>query len=202
MIKHVAILTGDLIQSRRVNPSVWVESLKIALSRFGKEPKDWEMYRGDGFQLMVEPREAILAAIYIKAKLKMVQKLDVRIAIGIGEISYFSDHLLTSNGDAFINSGACFERLKKHTLQIQTNNEEFNITMNLMLSLAAYSMDNWTKLAAEIIVHIIENPTFTQQEIANLMNKSQSNISTSLKRAGFDEVQKLMNYFETKIEAL
>ena len=54
----VAIITGDIIDSRKVKPETWLPALKMALSTYGKEPKHWEIYRGDSFQLEIPSEKA------------------------------------------------------------------------------------------------------------------------------------------------
>jgi len=57
-----AIIIGDLINSRQVEPSEWMPALKKALKKYGKEPKNWEIFRGDSFQLNTKPEDALMAA--------------------------------------------------------------------------------------------------------------------------------------------
>lgn len=198
-----AIITGDLINSRLVNPNKWMPALKKVLKQYGKEPKNWEIFRGDSFQLNTKPEEALMAAMLIKAEIKQWKDLDVRIGIGIGEITYQAAKITESNGTAFLNSGECFEDLKKQTLAIKTPNKELNTTLNLMIELASLTVDRWTETAAKLIKLKIENPTANQKDLANLLNKTaQGTISEGLKRGGYDEIQKLLDYFKLKISEL
>jgi len=50
---HIAVITGDVISSRQSGPEVWMPALKSILARFGEQPSDWEIHRGDAFQLMI-----------------------------------------------------------------------------------------------------------------------------------------------------
>jgi hypothetical protein len=76
------------------------------------QPKNWEIFRGDAFQLEVsEPEEALRIAIQIKAFLKTV-KLDARMSIGFGDKTYDADKISESNGTAFVRSGESFDQLK------------------------------------------------------------------------------------------
>ena len=60
-----AVLTGDIINSRKSKTPDWLSSLKETLNKFGQEPKHWEIYRGDSFQLEIDPAKALDAAIFI-----------------------------------------------------------------------------------------------------------------------------------------
>src|SRR5688572_30345759 len=101
------ILTGDIIGSRKaVTTENWIVPLQIILNSFGTSPAQWEIYRGDSFQLEINDPEATLeAAILIKSTVKKIKKMDVRIAIGIGEKTFHSDTITSSNGSAFVRSG-------------------------------------------------------------------------------------------------
>lgn len=198
-----AIITGDLINSREVEPNEWMPALKQVLKKYGKEPKNWEIFRGDSFQLNTKPEDALMAAILIKAEIKQWKNLDVRIGIGVGEITYQAAKITESNGTAFLNSGECFEELKKQTLAIKTPNKDLNTTLNLMIELALLTIDRWTETAAKLIKIKIENPNVNQKDLANLLNKTaQGTISEGLKRGGYDEIQKLLNYYKLKISEL
>jgi hypothetical protein len=195
----IAVLTGDIINSKDHKANKWLPILKQALSRYGEVPSDWEIYRGDSFQLRTTPEQALEAAIYLKASIKQVRHLDVRIAIGLGEQDYHAEKITESNGTAFVRSGTCFENLKKQTLALQSDNEAFDTPLNLMLQLACLTMDNWLPAASQIVKVSLEHPEANQKELAAKLDKSQSTISEALLRAGFDEVQKMMHFYTTQL---
>jgi len=198
----VAIITGDIIKSQSSDPEQWVATLKNVLSDFGTSPKKWEVYRGDSFQLETTPQTALFAALLIKAQLKHRSDLDVRLAIGIGDKTFETDKITESNGSAFVNSGTCFESLKKNTLAIKTQNEQLNETLNLMFEMASLIIENWTLAVAELISYALTHPNHNQQRIAKNHKTTQSNVSQGLKRGGFDELSKLLNYYQTQIQTL
>ncbi|WP_108422775.1 transcriptional regulator [Flagellimonas amoyensis] len=195
----IAVLTGDIKNSTEHKTSEWLPVLKQALDRYGNEPSDWEIYRGDSFQLQTEPEKALEAALYIKACLKQVRQMDVRIAIGLGEKTYDAEKITESNGEAFVYSGKCFENLKKQNLALKTSHTDFDGHINLLLELALLTMDNWTPAISKTVKSAIENPDMNQRELASLLGKSQGNISEELKKAGFDEVQKMIDFYKTQL---
>lgn len=197
-----AVLTGDIINSRTRTASEWQPILKKVLNQYGKEPLHWEIFRGDSFQLMVTPAEALLAAIHIKAAIKQLAGLDVRIAIGVGGQDKRSKKITEATGPAFTRSGECFDDLKKQTLALSSADTKFNETMNMALPLATLIMDNWSTTVASVILEMIENPEKSQQEISGQMKKSQSTISEALKRGGFEEVRKMEVYYRSQIQTL
>ena len=98
-----SIITGDIVNSKMNEPNVWIPLLKQALNLYGSEPKEWEIYRGDSFQLEIKPEKALEASILMKATIKTIKGLDVRLAIGIGDKTYNSEKITISNGTAFVN---------------------------------------------------------------------------------------------------
>lgn len=195
----ISIITGDIIDSRKVKPETWLPNLKKILDVYGKEPTNWEVYRGDSFQLEVSPEIVLEAAIHIKATLKQKKGLDVRMGIGLGEKDYDSEKITESNGSAFVYSGECFENLKKQTLALKSSMTSFDNTINLMLELAALTMDNWLPATSRVVKTALENPEANQKELAALLETTQSNISEALLRAGFEEVQKLIQFYKAQL---
>jgi DNA-binding transcriptional regulator WhiA len=72
-----------------------------------------------------------------------------------------------------------------------------------MVELASLTIDKWTETASRLIKLKIENPTASQKDLANMLNKTaQGTISEGLKRGGYDELQKLLDYYKLKISEL
>ena len=196
-----AVITGDVINSRKVASGLWLDDLKQILNAYGSEPKDWEIYRGDSFQLVVAADDALEVAFILKATIKQHKALDVRMAIGVGSVDYSADKITESNGVAFINSGECFESLKKQTLGIQTPWVEFNSAFEVIMPLVLLVADNWTSTSAEIFKKALENPEINQNQLAKALNrKSQSSISSSLKRAGYEEIKNMLAFYKQEIK--
>ncbi|GAL62059.1 SatD family protein [Algibacter lectus] len=197
-----SIITGDIINSKSSEPKKWLDALKEVLNQYGRQPKQWDVFRGDSFQLETAPEDALKAAVLIKSSIKQFKNIDVRIAIGIGEKTYTSDKITESNGTAFINSGECFDDLKKTTLAIKSPFEQFDLQTNIMFELALLTINSWTTTSAKLIKTALENPELTQVELANHFETTQSNISKGLKRGGFDEISKLLNYYNAQVKTL
>ena len=199
----VAILTGDIINSRKSSVETWLPVLKSALANIAAE-KYWEIFRGDSFQIQVVPEEALLKAIYLKSVIRAIKDLDVRIAIGIGEKKFSSKKITESNGEAFIYSGEKLDALKEEriTLAVQSPWKEFDYEMNVSIRLALIAMDNWSPISAEMIRLSIENTGVSQKELAEVTNKSQSTVSEALKRARFNEILELDAMYRKKLNSL
>lgn len=199
-----SVITGDIIGSRQQKSEHWVEDLKKILAPFGHSPSQWEVYRGDEFQVEVtNPEDALLAAILIKAHLRSV-KSDARMSIGFGDKTHNAERISESNGSAFINSGELFETLKKQkvTLAMRTGDLDFDEKLNLMLQLALTFMDSWLVQSAEFVALAIENPTLSQEELGQKLGINQAAVSRRQKRAQFDLVMNLDRYFRKQIKQL
>jgi hypothetical protein len=188
-----SILTGDIINSRKVASNIWLPLLKSACNSLGTSPKTWEIFRGDSFQIEVESIEnALMYAFKLKSFLKSIKSLDVRIAIGIGKKNNNYTNITEGSGDAFIRSGDAFDTLiKKQNLAIISPWHDFDAIINTALSLGLLTMDNWSVNSADFAVKFLENPEKTQKVIAKELNISESSASERRKRAGLDEILQL-----------
>lgn len=199
-----SVITGDIIGSRQQESQHWVEDLKKILAPFGKTPNEWEVYRGDEFQIEVSnPEDALLTAILVKAHLRAI-KSDARMSIGFGDKTHNAKRISESNGSAFINSGELFETLKKQkvNLALRTGDLDFDEKLNLMLQLALTFMDSWLVQSAEFVAAAIENPTLSQEELGQKLGINQAAVSRRQKRAQFDLVMNLDRYFRKQIKQI
>lgn len=198
----VAVITGDIVNSRLVEVSQWLPKLKETLNKYGSTPKTWEVYRGDSFQLRLPAVQGYIAALHLKATIKQYKNLDIRIAIGLGELSYTGQKVTESNGEAFQYSGDAFDNLNKRTLAIRGVDDSDVYAIQTMFDLAMLTANNWTVTVAQLIKMYIENPDKQQQEIAQLLNKSQSTVSETLSRSGYDEIIAVQTYYKQLIDQL
>ncbi|MGE8341309.1 MAG: hypothetical protein ACN6OI_09755 [Flavobacterium sp.] len=199
-----SVITGDIIGSRQQESQHWVEDLKKILAPFGKTPNQWEVYRGDEFQIEVSnPEDSLLTAILVKAHLRAI-KSDARMSIGFGDKTHNAERISESNGSAFINSGELFETLKKQkvNLALRTGDLDFDEKLNLMLQLALTFMDSWLVQSAEFVAAAIENPTLSQEELGQKLGINQAAVSRRQKRAQFDLVMNLDRYFRKQIKQI
>lgn len=199
----IGILTGDIINSRSVkSPEIYHKKLKDEFQGLGNHGQDWEIYRGDSFQLKINATEDLLhKAVIIKTTIKTIDGLDTRIAMGIGDISYEAQSISESNGDVFIRSGEVLKKLINDdlTLGLSSPWKEIDEKINLMLKLAVIFMDNWTTRMAEAAYYSLKNPRYTQKEIGKILKVKQNTVSDLLSRARISEIRQLINYFNKEI---
>ncbi|MBC2845879.1 transcriptional regulator [Winogradskyella flava] len=201
-----SVITGDIINSGQFkSPEVWLVPLKESLIKTGVDRKYWEIYRGDSFQIEVRNiQESFIISLYLKACIKVIKNLDVRIAIGVGNKTFEGKTIAESNGEAFQFSGNTLENLKKEkaNLMIKSKYSDFDKEMNLYFKLASIAMDNWTPNSAEVAKLSYEYPKSTQEELAKLINISQDAVSKRAKRAHLDKLFELDLMFRLKLEKL
>lgn len=202
-MQSVAIITGDIVNSRKDRAASWQTTLKPLFNGFGKSPEAWDIYRGDEFQLRVSPQEALKTAIRIKALVKQNKHLDVRLGIGLGEESLRTKRIGESNGPAYLRSGTLFESLKEmaYSLQINSGSNAYDRALNLMLALALDFMDSWSSVSAEVMALVLKEPEASQQQLAQQLGIRQSAVSQRLKRARYDLVLELLNYYSQTFKA-
>jgi len=205
-----SVITGDIFHSRKVSAGIWLNALQAELKKYGATPEKWEITRGDSFQLEVgDPVEGLRTAIKIKAAIKQIKGIDVRMAIGIGEKDHFSERISECNGTAFAFSGRKFDTLKKEKVNLAVSSNEksendFDRDINLLIRLGLIAMNRWTTRSAEIVLLKLENPDKSQEEIGKLLKTKlkQNAVSGRLKRAFYDEISVILKFFETQIRNL
>ncbi|MCB0688624.1 MAG: hypothetical protein KDC53_18930 [Saprospiraceae bacterium] len=193
-----SIITGDIIASRKKsNPDVWLKPLRQSLSQFGNEPQNWEIFRGDSFQLEVpQIAKSLSTCIKIKADMRCSANVNTRMAIGIGTKSYGGKKITESNGEAFVRAGEQFDQLKKDTLSLKSPWPDIDREINLYLDLALLTIDHWSTYSAEAVKLMLEAQGSTQNAIAKKLKITQGRVSERLGRAGYEEIISLINRYE------
>ena len=199
-----AVITGDIVNSQEADSENWLPKLKQLLEKWGKTPTDWEIYRGDEFQLKCSIDAVFWKALSIKSLIKQFENLDVRIAIGIGEEQYSSEKITESNGTAYVNSGRLLNEIKNEgkTFAIKTPNEGINADFNILFKWSSLDFDSWTVAVSEIVHLLMMDKNLTQDDLAKKLNISQSSVSQRIKRANFDLILETDYYFRKKIAEL
>ena len=144
MIKGV--ITGDLVNSTNI-AAEWRQAVVGALYKCAADfspltPINIEMYRGDSFQVVVgNPEYALTVAVAFRAKLRAStpekkEMWDARVSVGIGDVSFESDNIVTSDGEAFRLSGRTLDTMGKKRLTISTPWCDFNKSIELVTRFA------------------------------------------------------------------
>ena len=209
----VAILSGDLINSSKLDPedlksvvALLKEELLQIEKRFPKILISFELYRGDSFQGVIgDPSLALTIALQIKSAVNRFAKTDsaksatpiadIRISIGVGEANYTKNALAESNGAAFQYSGRTLDAMKSEEMKIAltTNDSEINSEFKVHLKFLDALTDRWSIASAEVIYYLLKD--YKEQEIARTLSRSQAAINQRKKAAGWEEIKLLLNRY-------
>lgn len=192
MAKIYAILTGDVVGSRKADIQKWLPVLEESLQHYSN---NFDIFRGDSFQVAVSIEQCIEAIFLIKATMRSIEPLDVRIGLGLGEISYWDEHIKNSAGDALVRSGEAFDDLDKNLINVRSPWREWDEPTNIMLQLATELANRWTQNMAQTVAAQIRNPDANQSELAKILKrKYQSQISTELGNANWQKIKVTIDY--------
>jgi hypothetical protein len=208
-----AVLTGDVIAStslarRAVLPDLLGEAFAAIERIEGALVRPFEIYRGDSFQGIVRPENALLAATILRSRLRSVptrsdvarDRIDARIAIGIGAIEHALDRVVESDGEAFRSSGRALDEMTRskegRRLRVESASAGIGSAPDLAAQLLDAIVARWTRPAAEVAYAVLSEPGIKQRQIAERLQVSQPAVSQRLKAARFQEVEKILTLYE------
>ena len=224
------IITGDIVASQRIAPKVrqkLFEDLAIFLKELKKKwINTYETFRGDSLQCEVKsPETALRVALMIRAFFKgylseeempraqanrveertkgyFTTDFDIRVAVGIGEVDFIKKNkITTSDGEAFRFSGEALDTLKEesHRLMVKTFKQEFDEALEPAILLMDALIQKWTLNGAELVLYLLQNKK--EEEIATLLDISQSAVNQRKKNAQWFAIEKLIQYFEKSVQS-
>jgi hypothetical protein len=203
--KLAAVITGDIIQSSSLGQQERIKML-ATLEKVIADGKaifpDWnaEIFQGDSFQgsTLKGVKDSLGYAISSIARLKE-QEIGIRVAIGIGEISFAAPSVRTSDGTAFLHSGRTLEELKKRNgsfIGIKTGNEDLDAEFETHCASLDFLLARCTVPQAGALVLAIDG--LTQVQIAERLDISQPTVQQRLKSAGWPVFKAILQRFASK----
>ena len=217
---YVAALTGDLVGStcsRGTPPDgdlLWrVGLLKDALRVTEKDflPRtvsSFEIFRGDSFQGIVLPKDALRAVIVIRTFLRSrgpmeapSSVLDARVAVGIGHVEKLPGGTVSeSDGTALRRSGPALDEMKgqDRRTRFSTPWPQVDAELNTECMLLDAVIARWSKAQAEaVLIRLLLGKT--QKEAGETLGVSQPAIAQRLRAANVDVLETLFARYETLI---
>lgn len=197
-----AVITADIVNSTLVSD----DSLKKLRDRLGRvlDGYKYEFYRGDSFQvLMRDPAEALRVVMQVRTEArKLSSKLDVRAAIGIGEVNPALKKLNVATGEAFVLSGRAFDRLgrKNDKLAIECVDHAAMLALKVVAAFADYIYKDLTKKQSEVLAELLKGQS--QQEVTKKLKKSASTINQHVQAAGWHSLSQLLLDYKTIISTI
>ena len=202
-----AVLTGDIVNStklEKVNEKKLLKTLQQLLASHL-----FEFYRGDSFQVYVkEPKFALRIALLCRAAAISISQYeeiifsDVRISIGIGQVTKPVRALGSAKGEAFVLSGRAFDEIAKTEtrLSINTANSMANEGLQVIADYTNSIYKTMTSKQAEVIFQLLKGES--QLAIAHKLKKTKSTISQHASAGRWPEIEKLMHQYENIINQL
>jgi len=201
----IAVISGKIVNSWKVNPNAWLFKLKQFFASFGDTPLKWEIFGGNAFLLRVNyPEESLFVAMIIKAIFRQIEELDIELRIGIGTTEEPYEALRKMKGTAisYTEWDKSDKIPQKPAMLLQTGNELFDKEFNLLLEFALLNMNQWSLAEAEIVELCMLFPEKNQQELAEWLRIKQSAVSQRRSRSQLELLLKLDQYFRMKINTL
>lgn len=210
----IAVLTADLIDSTRYSKNILsfiIEELQRefeALSREYEDQMRFALFRGDSFQgVLKDPLLALTVALRLKATVKkaqpdpqiskgMIPVGDVRIAIGIGQGEFPQGPISTANDQAYQFSGKLLDGMKEmgSKTSIQFADPDLNAEFFVHFSFLDNLIDRWTVASSEVVYYLLKG--LKEQEIADILDRSQAAINLRKKAASWQEIKFLMLHYD------
>lgn len=199
---QIAVITADVVKSSLLSK----DEMKFFQEKI-ESYKDKDIvikprfYRGDSFQLAVNTKDALLLAIKFRMEIKQwKEQNDVRISIGIGEVSQWNDDVLLAGGSAFERSGKNLDNLKETGLNIiiVTGNAELDDELETYCYMADEFIKNQTAVQATLVFQMLNG--IQQIEIAKMLGISQPSVSKSLKAANWKLIERFLKRYERIIQ--
>ena len=214
----IAVLTADLIDSTKYSDDTLrfiIEQLQDEFKALAKEYTNaahFSMFRGDSFQgVLQSPADALKVALRLKATVTKAQLDqttskavipigDVRIAIGIGEGQFPEDSINTANSEAYQLSGRLLDGMKElgRKTQMSCADEAINDEFLTTFAFLDNATDRWSVASSEVIYYLLKG--LKEQEIADILDRSQAAINLRKKAASWQEIQGLLQRFEKVIK--
>lgn len=199
----IGVITGDIVNSTEVskqNRSRLLDSLKeIFLDIQSVYKFSYQIFRGDSFQIKTNYPQEVLSISFLIRTGFMTQTppnsdsvWDVRLSVGIGELTYHNDEIILSDGEAFHLSGRAFDKIGKKRLVVQSCWEEVNNELVVSTEFVDTILSNFTKIQAQVVYLSILDNNLKQLDIALKLHKLPQYISLLVKKSQLSTLQKYL----------
>jgi hypothetical protein len=206
--ENAIVISGDIVGSSYLKPGARRKLQGLIESFTEYSVQQWpdfqaQQYRGDSIQAIVTTNRAAALRIALLFQSYLIQyAFKIRLAVGVGEISFKSKQVITSDGTAFQASGPYLDALVKsgELISIAGTNDEFTNEWQVHSTSLSHIIQHWSIQQAEAIyLHLLE---FTQEEIAQKLKIKQPSVYYRLQAGGWPVVHKILSRFESVIPTL
>lgn len=206
--RKAIVVTGDFIASSKLTP-VKKKKLQNRLNAFIKKISNnypdfkAEQFRGDSLQYVFTKNKTAALKITLSMYCFLAaENFKIRQSMGIGEISYNSGKVVTSDGSAYRLSGENVDELKKRNelISIISVNASFNEEWKIHSASLNFLLERLSNAQAEALYLQLQNAK--QEDVAKALHISQPSVHQRLQAAGWPVINKILQRFEAAIPAL
>ena len=212
-----AVLSADLVGFTKLDPlrahEVIGELKAFIVEIEGQQIKsnvafNFQIRRGDSIQGQInDVSRALEIGLLFKAAVTQMAlgsqirrrhpDIDIRLAIGLGEIEEADSGLVNEAfGEAYVNSGRTLDRMKKERrlFAIKTPVAEWDRELDTQCRLLEVVLSGWNIASAELTYWLLKG--YTEMEIAEKLNISQSAVNQRKKKAGWSGIEAMNTRFK------
>jgi len=203
--QKAAVISGDIIGSSLLKPATRKKLQQLLDAFFKNAGTQWpdlqvQQYRGDSIQaiLTINRLAALRMALLLHSYL-IKNTFKIRLAIGVGELSFKSKQVITSDGSAFQASGPYLDTLTKsgEMISVAGSDPDFTGEWQVHSTSLNYIIEHWTPPQAEAVYMQLQD--HTQAMIAQKLKIKQPSVHQRLQGAGWPVVNKILTRFESVI---
>lgn len=208
MPQRIAVLTGDVIDSRKVQDRPRLYRLLDAALAAQAERHDGRAgrFRGDGFQLALpHARHAMTAAIALRAALiehsEAEQRWDARIAVAVGPAPWRDDlQVAEADAEPFVQSGQHLDALSEGPAQLSLTllDEPDDGGLTLLVRYLDDLVAGWSRYSAEVVGLGLADD-LSQQAMAERLGIRQPSVHKRLRSARWPLLADTLAYLETRL---
>jgi len=202
------VITGDIIASSKLSAlkrKKLQDRLNTFIKKINKDYPDFkaEQFRGDSLQgLLTKNKAAGLRTALSMYCFLAAEGFKIRQSIGIGDVSFSSDNVITSDGTAFRLSGQHIDELKKRNELIYVAAEDKSFTEEWQAHSSAlnFLLERLSSPQAEALYMQLQNAR--QEDIARTLHISQPSVHQRLQAAGWTVINPILQRFESTVPTL
>ncbi|MFT5677432.1 MAG: hypothetical protein ACI808_003384 [Paraglaciecola sp.] len=204
----IAVLTGDIVDSTKMSPQDYNSAVNLLQSSIEYCQEHFaargEIYRGDGIQLVFsEAQYAMKAAILIKtlllSSLPAGQKIEITMALGLGDQSVSGATPGVSQGSAFTFSGRGLDLTQPGALSVHLEAGARYDALELATQFLNHLLQSLTQVQARVLYYYLLMDFPTHAQLAKKLNTSQQNVTKHLSRIGVDLVENYLNVYAQQV---